>query len=163
MMVTSNMITSNIKYYFSIKALTFATLFIGAIITFTLSLFFMFYKESLIYATLSLIPLIVVMIGLPNYFMFLYCAVKKKPALELTKDLLIDNSKGKTYKWTDIKNIVYKRFTGFRTPPGGYIEVTFYNSENKVTLPNNVIKGKTEEVLGDLQNYLKSSKGNSKL
>ena len=91
----------------------------------------MFYNDSLIYATLSLIPLVVIIIGLPDYFRFLYCAVTKKPALELTKDLLIDNSKGNTYKWTDIKNIVYKRFTGFRPPPGGYIEVTFLNSEKE--------------------------------
>ena len=125
------MITRDIKYYFSIPMLTFASLFIGAIITFVLSLFLMFYKDSLIYATLSLILLVVIVIGLPDYFRFLYCAVTKKPALELTKDLLIDNSKGNTYKWTDIKNIVYKRFTGFRPPPGGYIEVTFLNSEKE--------------------------------
>lgn len=120
----------------------------------------MFYKDSLIYATLSLLPILVIIIGLPDYFRFLYCAVTKKPALELTKDLLIDNSTGNAYKWADIKNIVCKNFTGFRAPPGGYIEVTFLNSERKVTLPNNVIRGKTQEILEDLQNYLKYSKRN---
>ena len=92
--VISNMITVDIKYYFSIKTLTFATLFIGAIITFAIPLFVIFYKDSFIYATFSLLPLIVVIIGLPDYFRFLYCTVTKKPALELTKDSLIDNSKG---------------------------------------------------------------------
>ena len=116
-----NMIISDIKYYFSIPMLTFATLFIATIVAFVISLFLMFYKDGLTYAIISLAPLVVIIIGLPDYLRFMYCALTKKSALELTKNFLINNSKGDTYKWVDIKDIVYKRFTGPKSPPGGYI------------------------------------------
>ena len=157
------MTTPDIKYYFSTKALTFTTLFIVGITTLVLLVFFKLYKVNLIWAIVFLSPLIVILIMLPDYFRFLYCAVIRRPALELTKDFLINNAKGDAYKWTDIKEIVYKRFTGFKHPPGGYIEVAFIDSEEKISIPNNSIKCKTKDLLEDLQAYLKSSKMKDKL
>ena len=125
--------------------------------------FLKIYKDSLVYAILFSIPLVVIIIALPDYFRFLYYAIIGRPALVLTKDLLINNVKGDTYKWTDIKEITYKRFTGFKAPPGGYIEVMLCDSEDKIQLPNNSIKCKTKDLLKDLQYYLNFSKTGKKL
>lgn len=125
------MIIGDTKYYFSTKALIFATLFIGIIATFCLSLFFMIYKDSLTYGILFLSPLFLIIIALPDYLRQLYCVITKKPALELTKDLLIDNSKGHIYKWTEIQGAFYKPYTGYKALPSGYIEITFVGSDKK--------------------------------
>lgn len=125
--------------------------------------FLKMYKDSLVYAILFSTPLIVIVITLPDYFRFLYFAIIGRPALVLTKDLLINNVRGKAYKWADIKEIAYKRFTGFKAPSGGYIEVVLCNSEDKIQLPNNSIKCKTQDLLKDLQYYLNFSKTVNKL
>jgi hypothetical protein len=151
----------DIKYYFSIKTLIFATLFIGGIIALVLSVSIKLYEDNLIWAIAFATPLIIILIALPDYLRFLYYSIIKRPALELTKDLLINNTKGQTYKWIDIKEIVYKEFTGFRSPPGGYIEIVFIDSEKTIRLPNNSIKCKTKDLLKDLQDYLRHSKMNN--
>jgi len=156
------MIVTETKYYFSIKSMIFATLFIGGITTLVLSVSIKLIQESLIWSIAFATPLIVIIIALPDYLRFLYCAIIDRPALELTKELLINNTKGQIYKWIEIKEIVYKDFTGFRAPPGGYIEIVFLNSEKKVRLPNNSIKCKTKDLLKDLQEYLRNSKMNNR-
>ena len=129
--------------------------------TLVLSVSIMLYHERLLWSILFAIPLLVVLIALPDYLRFMYCAIIRKPALELTNEFLINNAKGQIYKWTEIKEISYKEFKGFRAPPGGYIEISFRNSEKKISLPNNSIKCKTKELLMDLNEYLKSTQRNS--
>ena len=106
------MIVTETKYYFSIKSMIFATLFIGGITTLVLSVSIKLIQESLIWSIAFATPLIVIIIALPDYLRFLYCAIIDRPALELTKELLINNTKGQIYKWIEIKEIVYKDFTG---------------------------------------------------
>jgi hypothetical protein len=155
------MIYSETKYYFSIKSLTFATIFIAGITTLVLSVSIKLYQESVLWSILFATPLLIVLIAFPDYLRFMYCAIIRKPALELTTEFLINNAKGQTYKWTEIKEISYRQFKGFRSPPGGYIEISFKDSEKKIRLPNNSIKCKTKDLLLDLKEYLKSNERNS--
>jgi hypothetical protein len=116
-------------------------------------LFVKFYKDNLTIAIIFLSPLIVLLIGLPDYLRFMYCAVRKKPALILSGEALINNADGKTYSWEQIKSISYDQRTGFRATPGGYISVTLRSSERKFRIPQNSIKCKTTKLLQDLQKY----------
>jgi len=136
------------------------TAFIAGITTMVLSVSIKLYNERLLWSIIFATPLLVILIALPDYLRFMYCAIIRKPALELTNELLINNAKGQIYKWTEIKEITYKEFKGFRAPPGGYIEISFRDSMKKVRLPNNSIKCKTKELLKDLKEYLKYSQRN---
>ncbi|MBL7890676.1 MAG: hypothetical protein JNL24_14080 [Bacteroidia bacterium] len=141
------------EYYFSPIVLFFATIFV---IIFTVGpsyLFFAFYKENLLVAIAFSLPLIVLLIGLPDYLRFMYCAIIKKPALVLNNESLINNADGNVYCWNDIKSISYEPHTGFRAPPGGYISVTLRDTQSKIRIPQNSIKCKTTKLLHDLQKF----------
>lgn len=116
-------------------------------------LFFKFYKDNLFVAIALSLPLIVLFIGLPNYLRFMYCAIRRIPALILNDESLINNADGRVYTWNKIKSISYLPHTGFRAPPGGYISVTLTDSESKFRIPLNSIKCKTTKLLQDLQKY----------
>ncbi len=116
-------------------------------------LFIKFYKDNLLAAIALSLPLIVILIGLPNYLRFMYCAIRRKPALILNELSLINNANGKVYNWNEIKSITYKLHTGFRAPPGGYISITLRDSETKFQIPQNSIKCTTTKLLQDLQKY----------
>ena len=119
-------------------------------------LFLKFYKDNLLVAIIFFLPLGVILIGLPDYIRFMYCVIKRKPALILNNETLINNTDGKVYSWNDIKSISYQRHTGFRKPPGGYISITLRDSETKIRIPQNSIKCKTTKLLQDLQKYHKA-------
>jgi hypothetical protein len=111
------------------------------------------YQENLFAAITLALPLAVLLIALPDYIRFMYCAIMRKPALVLKKDLLINNANGKVYSWSQIKSISYKQHTGFRAPPGGYISVALRDTESTFRIPQNSIKCKTLKLLHDLQKY----------
>jgi hypothetical protein len=144
------------KYYFSFLSLTFATIVLSGMTLLALSASMMLYQESLLFSILFALPLVIILVALPDYLRFMYCLLTGKPALVLTDEFLINNAKGQTYKWSEIEEISYKKFKGYRPPPGGYIEITFKGSEKKISLPNNAIKCKTKELLMDLKEYLRS-------
>jgi hypothetical protein len=148
---------NEIKYYFSSKTLFFMSVFIIGSITLMSFVFFKIYEDDLFWAIVFASPLLVILISLPDYLRFMYYAITGQPALILTKDSLINNANGQEYKWTDIKEISYKKFSGYEAPPGGYIEIILCGSEKKISLPNISIKCKTKELLKDLQNYLIAS------
>jgi hypothetical protein len=141
------------EYYFSTVALIFGTIFMTIFSIGPSFLFIKFYKDNLLLAIVSLLPLVVVLIGLPAYLRFMYCAIKSKPALILNDESLINNANGNVYGWNEIKSISYEMHTGFRAPPGGYITVTLKNNENKFQIPQNSIKCKKIKLLQDLQKY----------
>jgi len=146
-----------IKYYFSSIILFLMTVFIFGSITLISFIFFKIYEDSLFLAIVIASPLLIILIALPDYLKFVYYLIINKPALILTKDLLINNADGQEYKWTDIKQISYKKFSGGEAPPGGYIEIILYASNKNIKLPNNSIKCRTKELLKDLQKYFKES------
>lgn len=146
----------HIEYYFSAKTLFLGTIFFAGSSFGLLYLFFKIYKENLLFAVVLSLPLIVLLIGLPDYIRFMYCAITKRPALVLNKESLINNANGKVYSWSQIKSISYEPHTGFRALPGGYILVTLKDSESKFTIPQNSIKCKTMKLLQDLQKYHKA-------
>lgn len=121
-----------------------------------LYLFIKFYEDNLVVAIAFSLPLLVLLIGLPDYLRFMYCAIRKRPALILNGDSLINNADGKVYSWNEIKSISYEPHTGFRAPPGGYISVALRDSESKFRIPQNSIKCKTTKLLQDLQKYHKA-------
>ena len=147
------MINSQIEYYFSTIVLFLGTIFMSIFLIAPSYLFIKFYTENLPVAIILAVPLIVPLIGLPDYLRFLFCAVRKKPALVLNNESLINNIKGKVYSWNDIKSISFKQHQGFHSPPGGYILVTLRNPESKFRIPQNSIKCKTTKLLQDLQKY----------
>lgn len=116
-------------------------------------LFIKFYKENLLVAIVLTLPLVVLLIGLPDYIRFMYCAIRKRPTLVLNNESLINNANGKVYSWNEIKSISYEPHKGFRAPPGGYISVILSNAESKFRIPQNSIKCKTTKLLQDLQKY----------
>lgn len=116
-------------------------------------LFIKFYNENLPVAIALSLPLIVILIGLPDYLRFMYCAIRNRPALILNDESLINNADGKVYSWNEIKSISYEPYTGFRAPSGGYISVTLRDSERKFRIPQNSIKCKKTKLLQDLQKY----------
>lgn len=116
-------------------------------------LFIKFYKDNLLVAIIFSLPLVVILIGLPDYLRFMSCAIRRKPALILNDESLINNADGKVYSWNEIKSISYKQHTGFSAPPGGYISVALSDSETKFRIPQNSIKCKTTKLLKDLQKY----------
>jgi len=142
------------EYYFSFKTLTFATVFFVISILGTLFIFFSLYEESLLYAILFASPLLVILIALPDYIWFMYLAIRKKPALILSKTSLINNTNEKEYKWSEIKEISYKQVRSSRGSIG-VIAVVLNDSETIIRIPQNSIKCKTKKLLSDLQEYHK--------
>ena len=116
-------------------------------------LFIKFYKGNLLISTAFLLPLVVILIALPDYLRFMYCAIRKRPALVLNDESLINNTNGKVYSWQDIKSISYEQHKGPKAPPGGYISVTLRDTKGKFRIPQNSIKCKTTKLLQDLQKY----------
>ena len=116
-------------------------------------LFIKFYKVNLLLAIASLLPLVVVFLGLPAYLRFMSCAIKSKPAIILNDESLINNANGNVYGWNEIKAISYELHSGFGAPTGGYISVTLRNNEKKFQIPQNSIKCKKIKLLQDLQKY----------
>jgi len=147
------MIKTQTEYYFSTIVLFFGTIFMTIFSIGPSYLFIKFYKDNLLVAIALSLPLVVLLIGLPDYLRFMYCAIRKKPALVLNGESLINNADGRVYSWNEIKSISYVPHSGFRAPPGGYISVTLRDSEAKFRIPQNSIKCKTTKLLQDLQKY----------
>lgn len=68
------------EYYFSTVALIFGTIFMTIFSIGPSFLFIKFYKDNLLLAIVSLLPLVVVLIGLPAYLRFMYCAINRVPS-----------------------------------------------------------------------------------
>ena len=143
------------EYYFSTIALFFWTIFIAIFLIGPSYLFIKFYNANLLVAIAFLLPLVFLLIGLPNYMGFMYCAFRKRPALILNEECLINNANRKVYRWSEIKSISYQPHTGFKAPPGGYISVTLKDSKRSFRISPNLIKCKTEKLLQDIQKYHK--------
>jgi hypothetical protein len=141
------------EYYFSTTALFFITIFLVSFSSVFIYLFLIFYKDSLFVAFGFSLPLLVVLIGLPDYIRFMYCAITKRPALILSRETLTNNANGKVYSWSQIKSISYNQHTGIKAPPGGYISVDLKDSQDTFRIPQNSIKCKTKNLLRDLQKY----------
>ena len=148
------MIDITTEYYFSAKTLAIATLFFFISIFGTLFVFFNLYEESLFYAILFASPLLLILIALPDYIWFMYLAIRKQPALILSKNSLINNANEKEYKWSEIKEISYKQVRSSRGSIG-VIAVVLNDSETIIRIPQNSIKCKTKKLLSDLQEYHK--------
>lgn len=144
------------EYYFSTIALFLVTVFFVGSSSGLIYLFLVLYEENLLVAIILSLPLLVFLIGLPDYIRFMYCAVANKPALVLNTESLINNANGKVYRWSQIKSISYEPHTGYRAPPGGYISVELPDSESTFRIPQNLIKGKTKNILQDLRKYHKA-------
>lgn len=144
------------EYYFSTVVLFLGTVFILGVSSGLLFIFLKTYKETLLSATILLLPLIVIFFALPTYLRFMYFAIRRQPALILNKESLINNANGKVYKWSKIESISWEPHTGFKAPPGGYILVKLRDSESTFKIPQNSIKCKTEQLLQDLIRYHKA-------
>ena len=145
--------TTQTEYYFSTIALFLGTIFIAIFTIGPSYLFIKFYNDNLPVAIALSLPLVVLLIGFPDYLRFMYCAIRKRPALILNDESLINNADGKVYSWDEIKSISYEPHTGFRATPGGYISVKLRDSERKFRIPQNSIKCKTTKLLEDIQKY----------
>lgn len=141
------------EYYFSTIVLFLGTIFMAIFLIGPSYLFIKFYKDDLFVAIVLGLPLVVLLIGLPDYLRFMYCAIRKRPALILNNESLINNADGRVYSWDEIKSISYEPHTGYRAPPGGYISVTLKDSERKFRIPQTSIKCKTTQLFQDLQKY----------
>lgn len=148
------MTTSDIKYYFSKKSLVFATIVLVTFASVLLYLSIKAYKANLLIATTFFLPLLIFLpFSLPRYVRFLYGALTNKPAVILTKELLIDNIHKQRYKWSDIKKVKYQPNKGKAL--GGYTSIILYKTDREIELPHNAIKCKTKDFLADLINYHK--------
>jgi hypothetical protein len=147
------------EYYFSAKALTLATIFLLGFTLFFSVLFIKTYKDDLLIAIIFSLPLIVILpIALPDYVRFMFCAVTNRPAVILSPDGLINNINGRTYKWSEIKEIKYVPFSGMNAPPGGYTSLTLMAADKEIRLGHNSIKCKTTEFLQTLIKYHKENR-----
>lgn len=91
--------------------------------------------------------------ALPDYIRFLFCAITGQPAVILSPDALVNNMSGRTYKWSEIKEIKYKPLTGMKAPPGGYTAITLRNANKEIRIGHNSIRCKTTEFLQTLIRY----------
>ena len=148
------------QYFFSAKSLTFVTIFL-VIFTLVFSFFFIkTYKDDKLVGIIFLVPLIVILpFALPDYIRFIFYALTSRPAVIVTPYELVDNINGQTYKWSEIKEIRYKPFTGMKAPPGGYTSVTLWKTDKEVRISHNSIKCKTKEFLQTLLKYHKQNGG----
>jgi len=144
----------NIEYYFSKKTLTFATLLLLAFTSVFTTLMVTSYHDNIgltIFFGSALIFILI--ISLPRYSNFLYSALTNRPAVVISKDELIDNINKRTFKWTEIKQITYRRNKG-KSAFGGHSAIIL-NDDRVIQIPHNAIKCKTTEFLNDLINYHK--------
>jgi len=145
----------NIEYYFSKKSLTFATLLLLAFTSIFTTLMVTSYHDNIgltIFFGSALIFFLI--ISLPRYIKFLYSAITNRPAVILNSDALIDNINKRTFKWTEIKEITYRRNKG-KNAFGGHSSIILNDSDTVIQIPHNAIKCKTTEFLNDLIKYHK--------
>ena len=86
----------------------------------------------------------------------MYCAITKKPALVLSKELLTNNANGKAYSWSRVISISYNQETGIRMIRSGCITIALRDPEGKICIPQNSIKCETHKLLHDLRKYHKA-------
>ena len=145
----------NIEYFFSKKSLTFSTLLLLVFAFIFTTLIIISYPDNFgltIFFAATLIFMFA--ISLPRHISFLSSIITNRPAVILTTDALIDNINKRTYKWSDIKEITYRRNTG-KNAFGGHSAIIFNASDKVIQIPHNAIKCKTTEFLNDLIKYHK--------
>jgi len=139
---------SDTLYYFSKWTFLFLTLFILSISTGIIYFSLLFYPDAWQYSLLFATPLLIVLFILPEYIQTLYFLIKKKPALILSKEKLIDNFKRKEYKWSEIIKIEYKLNEGIKAQ-GGYTAV-YLKDSNIFRLPDMKLECKRSELIETL-------------
>src|SRR6478752_4149868 len=150
-LVLKTMNKKQTEYYFSAKILFVMTIFFASIPSGILYLFLLLYKENLFASVFLALPMVPILLGLPIYVRYMYCAITKRPALVLNSESLINNANGKVYSWSQIKLISYEPNTG--KAPGHHISITLRDPESKFRIQQNVIRGKSLTLLRDLQKY----------
>lgn len=145
---------SDITFYFSKWTFLFLSFFIlsfsAGLVYFSLQFFPGAWQYSLLFS----IPLLLFIYILPEYIRTLYFLVFHKPALILTKEKLIDNFKGKEYRWSEIKNINFKLNEGLKAQ-GGHIAVYINNSEEVIKLSDTKLRCKRSDLLETLTGFHK--------
>jgi hypothetical protein len=110
-----------------------------------------FYPDAWQYSLLLSSPLLMFVYILPEHIRTFYFLITRKPALILTKNELIDNFKGKQYKWSEVKSIGL-RFNEGRVP-GTRIVLHFNSSEDVVKIADVQLQGKNFDILEDLISF----------
>jgi hypothetical protein len=88
---------------------------------------------------------------LPEYVRTFYFLITHKAAFTLTREKLIDNFKGKEYKWSEINRIDLKANKG--RAPGGYIALYMTGSEKVIRIPDAKLKGNKFEIFEDFASF----------
>ena len=102
----------------------------------------------------AIVLIFILVISLPRYINFLYSAITNRPAVIINSDELIDNINKRTFKWTEIKEITYRRNKG-KNAFGGHSAIILNDNDTVIQIPHNAIKCTTTEFLNDLIKYHK--------
>jgi hypothetical protein len=140
---------SDSVYYFSKWTFLFTSLFIVSFSTGIIYFSLLFYPDAWQYSLLFATPLLFFIFIIPEYLKTFYYLITNRPALILTEDELVDQFKGKQYKWTEIKKIDLILNEG--RVPGGYIALLINNSKKIIRIPDIKLKGKKLDILDGLQ------------
>jgi CRISPR/Cas system endoribonuclease Cas6 (RAMP superfamily) len=145
----------NIEYYFSKKSLIFTTLLLLAFTSiFTTLIVTLFHNNIGLTIFFAAIFIFFLSVSLPRYINFLYSALTNRPAIVISEEELIDNINRRTFKWTEIKEITYRRNKG-KNAFGGHSAIILNDKNSVIQIPHNAIKCKTTEFLNDLNKYHK--------
>ena len=142
---------SDTLYYFSKWTFLFLTLFILSISTGVIYFSLLFYPDAWQYSLLFALPLLLVLFILPEYMRTFYFLIKKKPAVILTQEKLVDNFKKKEYMWSEIIKIEYKLNEGIKAQ-GGYTAI-YLNDSNIIRLPDIKLECKRADFIKTLIDF----------
>ncbi len=142
---------SDIAYYFSKWTFLLLTLFLISFSTGLIYFSLQFYPEASQYSLLFASPLLLVLYILPEYIRTFYFLITHRAALTLTQEKLVDNFKGKEYKWSEIKRVGLSLNEG--RAPGGYIALYLASSEEVIRIPYAKLKRNKFDILDDLISF----------
>ena len=141
------------EYYFSIFPLIIVWIPLIILLAVTFLLCFMFYYDIvhfedvkysylIILVCLIFIPLLILLLSsaFENLIKSITCYIKKKPALILTKDELIDNLNSSRYKWAEIEKVTIETIDNPKSIPYDVIAIVLYDSENIINSISNPFK-----------------------